>query len=331
MTQKIIRNELIRCKTTINGSRIDVECFNTEGEKSVILEIFDMDSNFRLVDYKFNLYEYTNIWNVLTYNPFHFEFVNGFKIRLTNTKTNNIEFEDILLINSYSKTKFIDKDNILPHDIIQALNHNYIESFEKFKNDSLDIKNDKIIVDLGSSVGLFTAYALEQNPNIKSICVEMNPNFHKMCVDTFKDNSNIIPINAAIHKTSNEVIELKSIRQDLNDLGNTVVENLFSDQTYVFKINTISIEDILIKFNIDRISLLKVDIEGYEYELFENLSDDILDKIDKIFLEFHKVDDNHKKLNLINRLMINNFKMRSYDGDIDFYNTYMFSLLFTKK
>lgn len=320
---------MITCKVSINDNYIYVECFNTEGEKSLRLDIYDLDSNLKLSDFKFNILNYTKVWNQLTYSPVNFNFVNGYKLILINTITNEIEFSDILLIKPYTKTKFIDDNNLLSHRMCEALNDNYLYTIKDFKDDILDIKNCDVIVDLGSTIGLFTAYALDQNPNIKSICVEMNSEFHKVCADTFKHNPNIFPINSAIYKKSNEKIIFKSLKEDLGDLGNTIVDNLFTDQIYSSTVDTISLDDIITNYNIDRISLLKVDIEGYEYELFENLSDDTLNKIDKIFLEFHRVVDPNRKLNLINRLMINGFKMKMFN-DVNFYSTVMFSLFFSK-
>jgi len=321
---------MINCKTSITGNRIDVNCTNTDGEKSVTLEIYELESNFKLVDYKFNIVNIANIWNTLIYDKSHFEFINGYRIKITNNETKEIEYDDILLTKPFTKTKFIDKDNILSHSIIGSLSYNFFESFTTFKDDSLNIKNDKVLLDLGSTIGVFTAYALEQNPNLKCICVEMNPNFHKVCVDTFKDNPNVIPIHAAIYKESGTTIPFKSLSEDLYDLGNTIVDNLFIDQTHTLNVNTISVEDIMKTCDIERISLMKVDIEGYEYELFENLSDEILDKTDKILLEFHRVHDPNRRLNLINRLQIKGFKMKVYDENVNFYNTHMFTLLFTK-
>lgn len=311
--------------------KINTECFNTEGKKSLRLEIFDLDSNFRVVNIEFDLHDYLYVWSKLghgidQYYPSFFEFTNGYKIKITNTKTDEIEFSDILLTKPYSKTKFIDKDNVLPSHTTDDFNHNFIESFKKFRDDVFNIKNDEILIDLGSSVGLFTAYALEQNPNIKSICVEMNPSFHKVCVDTFKENSNIIPINAAIYKTSNEIIEMRSNKKDFYSLGSSIIgKNL----EYTMKINTISLNDIINSYDINRISFLKVDIEGYEYELFKNLSDETISKIDKIFLEFHPVDDNNERTILINRLMANGFKINP-SSDTWNYDIYMFSLFFTR-
>ncbi len=75
---------------------------------------------------------------------------------------------------------------------------------------------------------------------------------------------------------------------------------------------------------------MKVDIEGYEYELFENMSEETLSKIDKIFLEFHQVQDRNKRFELIFKLMKNGFRMKIYDENVNFYNDYMFTLYFTK-
>jgi len=322
---------MINCKTSIrDDNTIDVYCHNDGDKKSLTINIYDIDSNLKLVDFKFDIVTDIKIWSTLSYNFSNFKHVNGYRILVVNNDTKEREYDDIILIRSYTKTKFIDKDDILSHGIIEALNNNFIESFKTFEGDTLDIKNDKVLVDLGSTIGVFTAYALEQNPNLKSICVEMNPKFHKICVDTFKDNPNITPINAAIYKVSGATINLKSISEDLYDLGNTIVDNLFSDQIHTLSVDTISLEDIIRIHNIERISLLKVDIEGYEYELFENLTDDILDRIDKIFIEFHQVHDPNRRLNLINKLMIKGFRMNMYNATINFYSTQMFSLFFTK-
>jgi FkbM family methyltransferase len=319
----------MKCKTRLEGDTIYLDCINSDGDvKIVTLEISDCESNFKLVEYKFSVFNCENVWNVLPFHLSNFDFINAFKVKLINDSTKEIEYEDIILTKSYSRTKFA--DNTMPHDITMALYSNWLESFNIFKGDSLGIKNDKVLVDLGSTIGVFTAYALQQNPNIKSVCVEMNPNFHKVCSDTFKDNPNIIPINAAIYKTSGETVELKSIRGDFYDLGNTVIPNLYHNQDHKLNVNTISLEDVIKQCDIERINLLKVDIEGYEYELFENLSDEILDKIDKILLEFHRAHNPMRRLNLINRLMIKGFKFETYDKKVNFYSTNMFTLFFTK-
>lgn len=321
---------MVTCKAKINFNRVDIEVFNSEGPKTVSLEIRDVDSNFRVIVYKFNILEYESIWNILPYNPYEFDFFNGYKLSIINNETKAIEWSDVLLIRPYTNTKFIDKDDILPHDITCVINNNHLECFKNYPGDEFGLKDAKVVVDLGSSVGIFTSYALSRNPNLKYICVELNPNFHKICTDTFKDNPNVIPINAAIYKTSGEKIIVNSVREDLYDFGNTVVNNLYIGQNFKSEINTISLYDIVNTYNIDKIDLLKVDIEGYEYELFENLSDEFLSKVDKIHFEFHNCQDPMRKMNLINRLQMLGYSMKVYDEKVNFYQTQLFTIFFTK-
>jgi len=307
---------MIKCELSFDITdeiEINIKCFDeSDVEKLFILEIFDLDTNLRVFNKEYSIKKFIHIWCTLGHGIKHYypsfrEFINGYRIKLTNLATNEIEFDDVLLTKQYSRTKFIDKNNLLSNKEVQMIYQNFINFFKLLKNNCLNIKDDDIIVDLGSSIGLFTAYALEQSPNIKSINVEMNSIFHNICSDTFKDNKNIIPINKAIYKNSNETIDMYSDVENFSSFSSNIVNN----STFVKKIPTISLEDIINKYNLDRISLLKVDIEGYEYELFENLDDNILSKIDKIHLEFHKTKDNNDRLILINRLLKYGFKINN--------------------
>lgn len=313
-----------------NGNRVDIDCYSDKLE-DLTLKIYDLDSNLMIIEYIFQLSGYIGIWSTFHINFKDYEFLNGCKIIIFNNNNNDkIEYDEVFLKKSYCKTKFIDKDNLLTQAISCVLHSNLIETEKNFKDDFFDLKNSDVILDLGSSIGVFTAYALERNPNIKSINVEMNPSFHKICMDTFLSNPNIIPINAAIYKTSGEKIKFMSSAKNTYDLGNTIIPNgLYDNQTYSTEIDTISIDHIILKYNVDRISLLKVDIEGYEYELFENLSDDFFNIVDKIFFEFHKVDNNDRKMSLINRLQRLGFKMNLL-YPVDMYNEQMFTIYFKK-
>lgn len=318
-------------KSTLKNDEntIYVECFNDDKiEKDLIFLLYDVSSNIKLTEYKFKFVDYIKLYSTMAYNIKDYPFLNGYKIKIVNTENNKIEYDDVLLINPYIKTKFID-GNILSHDTLWALNNNIIETF-KYKEDLLKLKNCNYIIDLGSSIGIFTSYALEKNPDIKSICVEMNPNFHEICRETFIDNKNITSINAAIYKTSKKIVVMKSERSDFCGLGSTIDDDVYGDKIYSAEVKTISLNDIVKEFDINRIDLLKVDIEGYEYELFENLTDQfILDKIGNIFLEFHKTFYHKKKSDLIDRLMRLGYSINTLDNPINL-NSDMFTIFFEK-
>lgn len=313
----------------IDENTIYVECFNDDKiEKKLTLFIYDVSSNIKLTEYKFNFIEYIKVFSSLAYNIKDYPFLDGYVIKIINNENEKIEYDNVILINSYIENKFFNDE--LSHETLWALNNNLIETFKNDNNDILDLKNCNIIVDLGSSIGIFTSYVIKKNPNVRSICVEMNPKFYNICNKTFEWNKNITCINAAIYKNSKETIVMKSERSDFCSLGSTISDDVYGDKIYSAEVKTISLQDIVKEFNINKIDFLKVDIEGYEYELFENIDDEfILNKIGNIFLEFHKTNDKINKINLIYRLMNIGYSIDTLNKSINF-NDNMFTLLFKK-
>jgi hypothetical protein len=50
---------------------------------------------------------------------------------------------------------------------------------------------------------------------------------------------------------------------------------------------SISIDDLLSEFDLEEVDLVKIDVEGSEYAIFDGMSDETLDKLNNIILEFH--------------------------------------------
>ena len=57
------------------------------------------------------------------------------------------------------------------------------------------------------------------------------------------------------------------------------------------------------------IDLLKIDIEGAEYEFFSSISDRNIKKIKKIIIEYHRNND-YKVMDIIKKLTKNDFRFR---------------------
>ena len=94
----------------------------------------------------------------------------------------------------------------------------------------------------------------------------------------------------AVSNKSDEIVEL--FYTDSSNGGHTIVESEMINNTdhYEHKnlfIKTITLDDIISQNFIDHIDFLKVDTEGAELMIFEGLSDENLDKIRNISLEYH--------------------------------------------
>jgi surface protein len=59
----------------------------------------------------------------------------------------------------------------------------------------------------------------------------------------------------------------------------------------------------------DEIDLMKIDIEGSEYDFFETITDENLKKIKKLVIEYHN-NDNYKAMNILKKLTCCGFKFK---------------------
>lgn len=140
-------------------------------------------------------------------------------------------------------------------------------------------RNEIIIVDLGACLGEFSNEMDNLYKVKKSILVEANPtNFNKI-----NKKENYVLYNKIIHSKSGDKINF--LEDPKSPYNGTTMFNYFNPVKHV--IETISLEDIIKENDIDYIDILKIDIEGGEYDLMSNLSDEIFNKIGQITIEFH--------------------------------------------
>lgn len=177
-------------------------------------------------------------------------------------------------------------------DILLLREYEYLSEFE--------LKNfkDKIIVDAGANIGLYTIIASVFARKV--ISIEANPlNYQYLQTNILNCNiSNAVAINKALMGKKIEYVDIY--------LGS------FPGESSIFKISedsvrvpVITLKDIIEEFG--SIDLLKIDIEGGEFNVFENTEISILKKIDKIVGEIHKKKGNVKFL--IKKLEKSGFKV----------------------
>lgn len=63
--------------------------------------------------------------------------------------------------------------------------------------------------------------------------------------------------------------------------------NVRNDDIVTYDVDSVDINSLLGRLNLDRVSMLKLDLEGAEYDLLRNLGVEDLSPFDQIFVEFH--------------------------------------------
>jgi len=141
-------------------------------------------------------------------------------------------------------------------------------------------KRNGFFIEIGASDGnaLSNTYILEKNYDWDGICVEPIPSDFAL----LKNNRNCKCSNDAVYSVSNQILPfaVKNFNMCsgiINTLDNEVIidnkvynRSLNHDLKEIINVNTISLNDLLIKFNAPNfIDYLSLDTEGSEYEILK--------------------------------------------------------------
>jgi FkbM family methyltransferase len=188
---------------------------------------------------------------------------------------------------------------------------NYEQFFtDKIYDNFLEGLELKSVLDIGSNVGLFAEMVRERGA-IDIYCFEIS----KKAIDTFNnihsENKNIKLIETAI---SDKVGKLNFYEDPENSLITSVNSGYLNNSSPI-EIESNTLNNFFEKEGVEEISLMKMDIEGSEYNAFDGLSDENLQKIKTIILEFHHNFGGILEDKILKRLKYNNFDVILYQDD----------------
>lgn len=176
---------------------------------------------------------------------------------------------------------------------------------------SLSDKIDEIknFVDIGANYGMSSNSFIERG--IKTYLVEADPNNVEIIKLLWSNNSKIQVVNKAITKEDGKVDFWVSpgIGSVVSSLYELDVNNNNLDRTKI-ELDSISPNTLFEKYIQEEfVDLMKVDIEGAEYDFFESISDSNLKRVKRLVVEYHK-NENHKAMQIVQKLARNNFKFK---------------------
>lgn len=154
--------------------------------------------------------------------------------------------------------------------------------------DSLNLpETAKTIIDLGANIGLSALFFIKKFPTSRIVAVEPDAvNFSIMEKNLEKFSKSISFLQAAIWPTDGEV-SLVEEDDDHTSLGAWGYRTEASNGKSALSVKALSIPTIMKQYDMDFVDILKVDIEGAEYELFEKNYEDWIDKVGLIIIETH--------------------------------------------
>ncbi|MBP8016609.1 FkbM family methyltransferase [Candidatus Gracilibacteria bacterium] len=210
----------------------------------------------------------------------------------------------------------------------------------EYKNLDNYIKNGEQIFDVGGHLGFFSLYSLFLKTGfydkyflkdiddilklIFSYQVNINNNFQihffepeknlykraEKILNNFKKN--IVFNNIGISDKSGE----NSIYINLEKTSQTsLYNNTFLNKTGILKkANFVKLNDYINKNNLSKIDLLKMDIEGKEFDIILSINKNIFSKIKVLFFEYHILDNSFLKKFEETKKYLSHFYKNRYNG-----------------
>jgi len=142
-------------------------------------------------------------------------------------------------------------------------------------------KKPAVIIDAGANIGLAAVFFKIKFPDTRIICLEPEPNNFEMLKKNTAQFSDVICLQKGLW---NKSCHLKIEDEGLGAWGFIVKETTADHPDAV---EAISLGDIRLQFNLDRLDLVKMDIEGSEKEVMESNTEAWIPYTDTILIEFH--------------------------------------------
>lgn len=195
---------------------------------------------------------------------------------------------------------------------------NYNEFFVDDIYRNFNINNLDTVIDIGANVGLFAKYMYSKGAE-KVVLVEANPNLEEKINNILDEDSN----RSSVY-LSPIFSEKKTVTFNYSD-SNSAIGSIAFDSTKgvdyesltnSLELETITLDEIIEKEGIERISLLKCDIEGGEYDLIPSLTDKQMSMIDKFMIEIHS-NDNNQIQPILDKLESHGFNYKIYSPTLN--------------
>lgn len=196
-----------------------------------------------------------------------------------------------LAVTSIVKTGFINLRYVPPFfdlrlrkNSTDLLAYHQIFTFKEYDMDLGFIP--KFIIDAGANIGLATVFFSKKFPESKIVSIEPEQNNFSMLESNTKFLENVTCIKKALSNSVDITIDV--VDKGFGNWGFvTQNQDVNDNSTIIDSVITITIDQILLDYNLNHIDLLKIDIEGGEKQLFECNYENWLPKTKCIIIELH--------------------------------------------
>lgn len=165
----------------------------------------------------------------------------------------------------------------------------FIQIFVEREYRCLDeVRDAKLIIDCGANVGFASAYFLSAYPRADLIAVEPDPsNFTMLQLNLAPFGSRVRTVNSGVWSSSVGLKISEAAFGDGREWSRTVRPVKDGEKPSMMAVD---VGSLLRDSGHERISILKIDVEGAERQVFADNYEAWLDKVDNLVIELHGPD-----------------------------------------
>lgn len=141
--------------------------------------------------------------------------------------------------------------------------------------------DDRVVIDVGANVGSFTSDLIAYFPRIRSHCFEPNPEVFEVLSNNLSHTRTILNNSALGARRGSAELTL-GVSSEYSSLVPS--EKLMGESTGNYKVRVDTLQDYIESKQIQKVDLLKVDVEGFEIQVLEGVRNRLTD-IDVIMCE----------------------------------------------
>ncbi len=182
--------------------------------------------------------------------------------------------------------------------------HDLVTAWLIFFRHEYDVRaTDRVIVDAGANIGMFSLFAARTAPNARIVALEPFPSTRDRLLETLRANG----LEGRVQARSWALAKDDARRKMDDQAGVSQSRGMFgADANRGVDVEAISLETLLAREKVNEVDLLKMDIEGSEHEVLLGTSAETLGRVKRLALEYHP---NKPKGPLFAKLLASQFEL----------------------
>jgi FkbM family methyltransferase len=180
-----------------------------------------------------------------------------------------------------------------------SVKETFIDAF--YTRVGVPIEDDWTVIDIGAGIGDFSIYAAFGRPNTWVYAFEPFPDSYDYLKKNLalNDVTNVEAFQEAVWSSAGELVLDVSGEEPLQVSSREEEERAIEDTGHAVEVPAVALAAVLARHGLERVDLLKLDCEGAEYEILMSTSGAVLERIHRIVMEYHYIDQDHRRETLV--------------------------------